>query len=506
VQNSNHSDQYDKRFDEETAAIAVNRSQLATYYVVAPTFLGFIYVDYLIGAPVYITVPTRILVVLTVMLLTYLLTIKKAPYQFTAIATCFLVAATLGIFGILFERQIGAMYLQNGIIQTLIGGLTLFPFVYRRDFFLCAFFILLPYYILRPYNATPITVSEVALKIAFDVIVIAITYVNNRATNNYRIKEFESRQKLNANIQSQDQLISNQVKEILNTQTELKAKELEALNAKKLSELASQVAHDIRSPLTALNLVLSDLSSISNDRRSLVRSAVQRINDISNNLLSFRRNLKVVNETQNQSHIRVLNELLESVVSEKRSSLSQKQLLLSLNFSKPYPPQMIRFKPSILASAFSNFLQNAIEASPNNSQIHVAVDEIGSKASITISDKGLGIPEHLRSRLGHEPITFGKSDGNGLGVFNSVAAIRSIQGNVAFESSSQGTNVTIILLLSMTTLRFTMFGKADLSKQKRSFTFSAQTPFSNGLKIMKKQNVFFLSIMSSQTMRSLVWI
>ena len=59
---------------------------------------------------------------------------------------------------------------------------------------------------------------------------------------------------------------------------------------KKVSEhlvkIAQQVAHDIRSPLAALNAVTKNLSEVDEEKRLLIRRAVQRIDDIANDLSS----------------------------------------------------------------------------------------------------------------------------------------------------------------------------------------------------------------------------
>ena len=56
-----------------------------------------------------------------------------------------------------------------------------------------------------------------------------------------------------------------------------------------LGRMASQVAHDVRSPLAALGMVVQDLDGVSEDHRLLIRSAVGRINDIANVLLDRKR-------------------------------------------------------------------------------------------------------------------------------------------------------------------------------------------------------------------------
>ena len=52
---------------------------------------------------------------------------------------------------------------------------------------------------------------------------------------------------------------------------------------KALTLLTAQVAHDIRSPLAALNTCLNILSNISEKQRILMKNALNRINDIANN-------------------------------------------------------------------------------------------------------------------------------------------------------------------------------------------------------------------------------
>lgn len=54
---------------------------------------------------------------------------------------------------------------------------------------------------------------------------------------------------------------------------------------KSYAELAAQVAHDIRSPLAALEVVSGDVAHLPQDNRILIRSAIGRIRDIANSLL-----------------------------------------------------------------------------------------------------------------------------------------------------------------------------------------------------------------------------
>ncbi|MCB0363706.1 MAG: HAMP domain-containing histidine kinase, partial [Bdellovibrionales bacterium] len=56
-------------------------------------------------------------------------------------------------------------------------------------------------------------------------------------------------------------------------------------NAQKISHLSAQIAHDIRSPLSALNIIIGSATNLPENQRTIIRSAVQRISDIANDLL-----------------------------------------------------------------------------------------------------------------------------------------------------------------------------------------------------------------------------
>ena len=79
-----------------------------------------------------------------------------------------------------------------------------------------------------------------------------------------------------------NQAIKTYQKNIKRSQDEL----VEQSKLSTLVSIASQVAHDIRSPLTALNIVIETLNKLPEDKRIIVRSATQRINDIANDLLA----------------------------------------------------------------------------------------------------------------------------------------------------------------------------------------------------------------------------
>ena len=61
--------------------------------------------------------------------------------------------------------------------------------------------------------------------------------------------------------------------------------EEQRIRVEAVNKLAKQVAHDIRSPLSALQIGVSSLKGIPEQSRVLIRSALDRIQDIANDLL-----------------------------------------------------------------------------------------------------------------------------------------------------------------------------------------------------------------------------
>jgi len=219
-------------------------------------------------------------------------------------------------------------------------------------------------------------------------------------------------------------------------------------------DFSRQVAHDIRSPISVLNLVLNTLTDISGEKKELLLSATKRINEIANTVLLGGKpqaaiNNKMPTQVSKEKPISLLA-VVQSIVSEKKIQYSIfKDLLIETDLDDCLNV-LVQGNSSDISRVLSNLINNSVEAL-NYGQGKVSIRAFGTKdyGVITILDNGKGIPDHIISKLGKEPISFGKEDidsvgGTGLGFFNAKNVIEKIGGLITIRSiENQSTMVEI---------------------------------------------------------------
>lgn len=216
--------------------------------------------------------------------------------------------------------------------------------------------------------------------------------------------------------------------------------------------LASQVAHDIRSPLAALDAALKNTAELPEERRVMVRLAVNRIRDIANNLLEKNRRQPGTASDDDKSdgevlEIRLLSSLIDSVVSEKRLQFTSKPGI-SIDFSPAHGSYGLfaNIQPVEFGRLLSNLVNNAVDALGDNGKVSVGLAHENTHIILTISDTGKGIPPEILKKLGQKGETHGKTGGSGLGLFHAKTSVKSWGGSFNITSEpGKGTVVSIEL-------------------------------------------------------------
>lgn len=222
------------------------------------------------------------------------------------------------------------------------------------------------------------------------------------------------------------------------TVSELSAKETQRIELLSYSQVADQVSHDIRSPLAALNMVLKSLKDVPEDLRLILRSAAQRIADITHGLQKNK-------ERPMAAGPLMLIAALDSIVSEKRTQYRDKlELEIQVDLERGYG-LFVNIDAPELARVVSNLVNNSVEAFDNRTaaRVLVSLSRDAEDAILCVSDNGPGMPSEVLAQLGKRGVSLGKEGfGRGLGVHHAIQTIEAAGGSVHYEVH-EGTRVTI---------------------------------------------------------------
>lgn len=199
--------------------------------------------------------------------------------------------------------------------------------------------------------------------------------------------------------------------------------------------IATQVAHDIRSPLSALQILTEQkMLGLEESKRILLRDAVYQIRDITNNLdqTSHSKNT----ETQ-------IAVLLDHVLSERRAALIEKSININQSFDIEAYNFFIKASPSDMKRVLTNLINNSADAITNNGQINIALAGNYDEIIISVSDNGSGIPNNILMHLFKRGFST-KKNGSGLGLFHARETIMKFGGKIEVESAPEkGTKISI---------------------------------------------------------------
>jgi signal transduction histidine kinase len=209
--------------------------------------------------------------------------------------------------------------------------------------------------------------------------------------------------------------------------------------------VARTIAHEIRNPLTNINLAYAHLSGEQSlePHKSLldvIKSNSDRINHMITDLLNSTRFLEL------QFSKVSVNLLLNETLAAAQDSLALKNIQVVKNFS-PAPCE-VWVDPEKIKIAFFNIIVNAIDAMEAGKGVLTLKTEVkmNHKCLIVIADNGSGIPEDMLNKL-FDPYFTSKPSGTGLGLTNTQNIILNHKGAITVESKT-GIGTRFIISLS----------------------------------------------------------
>lgn len=217
-----------------------------------------------------------------------------------------------------------------------------------------------------------------------------------------------------------------------------------------LAKASSRLAHDIRSPLSAIKIASETLPSTNQNIRSMLLRSAERIELMSQDVLKRRDSFEGLSEniySAKATSIRTINHAIKNLGLDFRQSLKFGQASIEVDVDLMSSEAEVWTNVSFLTRSISNLLKNSVEAIPISGNITIVSKLDPTSYIIEIKDTGLGIPKKVLSQVGQRGFSFGKStSGHGLGVYDTIDFLKNSGGRVEISSTDmQGTKIKLFL-------------------------------------------------------------
>jgi nitrogen fixation/metabolism regulation signal transduction histidine kinase len=200
-------------------------------------------------------------------------------------------------------------------------------------------------------------------------------------------------------------------------------------------EMARQVAHEIKNPLTPMKLNLQylqmaidknspDVKNISLYVAGILLEQIEHLSQIAGDFAQFAK----IGNTKNQ--VFDINQMLENSIT-LYSTNDEIQIESEL-----YPREiLVEADKTQINRLFTNLLQNAVQSVPDYREIKIKVksDLNDHKVLISIKDNGNGIEEAMVNKI-FAPNFTTKTSGTGLGLAMCKGIVEKLNGRIWFET------------------------------------------------------------------------
>lgn len=237
--------------------------------------------------------------------------------------------------------------------------------------------------------------------------------------------------------------LTDQFDSLLDQFEDSQSKLIESEKLKAKVQISREVAHNIKSPTIAIEMVLPLLKDAPKKVLDVLKDSATDIRKLAERLLQQADADDKQSLTVNSSLEAIeLKPFLEDLIRKKDLEHNSSYMVLRLpeNFSSIVAVDRTEF-----GAVLSNLINNAIEAYFSEPKaVHIVCDSADSICNIAIKDFGRGIPPEIVDKLGREEVTLGKLNGQGIGVLHAFKTIGAWGGKVKIESVvGFGTTVTL---------------------------------------------------------------
>ncbi|MAC93991.1 MAG: hybrid sensor histidine kinase/response regulator [Flavobacteriales bacterium] len=231
---------------------------------------------------------------------------------------------------------------------------------------------------------------------------------------------------------------------IINDLTKERKTEQRIMRAEKLGmtgRIARSIAHEVRNPLTNINLAIDQLKEEckKDDSAEMYLDLIGRNSERINNLITE------LLDSAKPSALKIELNSLSKLIDESLELAGDRLQLKGVELFREKKEELTApIDYNYLKTAILNIIINAIEAMPeSNGRLKIREYSSLDEVHIEISDNGVGIDEETLKQL-FDPFFTGKQKGMGLGLTSTQNIIQQHGGNIDVESEvGFGTTFTI---------------------------------------------------------------
>ena len=215
------------------------------------------------------------------------------------------------------------------------------------------------------------------------------------------------------------------------------------------AEMARQVAHEIKNPLTPIQLSAEHLRRVHADRGEplapvldscvdSILTQVKLLRQISAEFLSF------ASAPTARPALTRLHDLVQEVVEPYRIGLADR---IEVGIDVPSDLPSLLLDPTLTARALTNIVENALHAMPGEGTLRVSARRDATAVLLSVHDTGVGMDEDALAHI-FEPYFSTRASGTGLGLTIAKRNVELSGASISLESApGVGTTVTIRLSL-----------------------------------------------------------
>lgn len=213
-------------------------------------------------------------------------------------------------------------------------------------------------------------------------------------------------------------------------------------------KMADQVAHSIKGVIGTLQLKIGAVKSLSDFEKRELAECLNSLRDVSQNLLKKQDEETQILSPQPMAEPLHLFPVVTSVVSAKQNQFrDRKEVRIEFDQASGFG-LFCGLSSGDLQTVVVNLIDNGIDAVGARGKVAVRMFASNGTVQLLIEDNGVGIPAHILPLLTQDGATFGKKNGNGIGLAHIKEILTKAGGEIAISSTEgKGTIVRVTLPL-----------------------------------------------------------